>query len=328
MKRACCLFLLLLCVPAALGACGAPQVVVVTATPSPAPAITYVVVTPEPPTPTLTPSPTPIPEADRIPVLSPLEVSHEAPGGHMTYFIKILFSDADGDANLVDWEVLSSTSQDVQAEDGTIEASAVVQKYGTSVTGTWECGDEEYLVVLQITVGDAAGHVSAPQQVTLHCPGIEPTVTPTPSVTPTPVDTPTPEPTWTPWPTEPPPGPAKVRGSLPSTIPCTPISGGECEWDWTITFTNESGTNGTIGQISVEYIELDGEVWVRGGGQWSTETIVVWAQGTETYDSWVRSAAGNECELRGATVRVSWKGKDSLGNPFSGTASAILEPEP
>ena len=326
---------LLLALPIALtgllSACGSPQVVYVTATPSPAPAITYVVVTSEPPTPTFTPSPSTMPEADRIPVLSPLEVSEERPGGYTTFYIKIPFSDADGDATLVDWEIVSSTGTGLQVEDGTVDASAVVQKYGTSVTGTWECGEEEYEVVLQITIGDAAGHVSAPQQVTLDCPGVEPTVTPTPSITPTPENTSTPEPTWTPWPTEPPPGPAKVRGSLPDSIPCMSIGEGACEWSYVVTFTNESGTNGTIGQIGRRYVDVNGDVWWSESGEWHDEVIVVWAHGSETYDSWVRTYGTGDPgdpDLRGGTLIVSWKGKDSLGNAFSGSVSSHLEAEP
>lgn len=313
------LFLILLVALIGLTGCGSPRVVYVVATPSPAPAVTYVVVTPEPPTPTSTPSPTTMPEADRIPVLSPLEVSEEKPGGYMTFQIKIPFSDADGDATLVDWEIVSSTSADVQVEDGTVEANAVVQKYGTSVTGTWECGEEEYLIVLQITIGDAAGHVSAPQQVTLHCPGVEPTVTPTP------------EATWTPWPTQPPAGPANIRGTLPSSIPCLSIGDGACEWSYSVEFYNEGGTNGTIGQIGRRYVDTNGDVWWSESGEWHDEVIVVWAYGTEYYDSWVRTYGTgdpNDPDLRGATLIVSWKGEDAQGNAFSGSVSALLEAEP
>ena len=325
------LFLVLPVALAGLSACGSPRVVVVTATPSPTPAIITVVVTPEPPTPTPTPSPTAMPEQERIPVVSPITLSGTKNGDLLEYSIHVPFKDADGDASRVHHEIVSSTSADVHVEDGTVEVDPAVQQHGSSVEGTWECGEEKYTVVLAITIQDAAGHASAPQQVTIDCPGVEPTATPTPVDTPTPEPSPTPEATWTPWPTEPPLGPAEIRGSLPDSIPCDSMGEGSCEWNWTITFTNESGTNGTIGQIGRRYVDVNGQEWISESGEWQTEEIVVWAYSTNSYSSWVRTYGDHgpdEPDLRGATLIVSWKGQDSQGNAFSGSTTAVLAAGP
>jgi hypothetical protein len=320
-------WVVLVALAALLSACGAPQVVVVTATPSLTPAVVTVVVTPEPPTPTVPASPTTMPEEERIPVVSPIVVSRETRPDDVILTMDIPFRDADGDANWVHYTVVSTTNPDIHTEDGTVDVSPEAQKQGSSVTGTWSCGTAEYTVVLAIEIHDAAGHRSVPRQVSLLCPGIEPTATPvpaTPTITPTPEEPPTPEPTWTPAPVE----PAKITGTLPETIPCQPWNSGECLWEWTITFTNDGSVDGTIERISIQYIEPDGTTWIRQGGEWSTEDILVSWYGAASYDSWAGSDAGSEGELRGATLRVGWEGTDALGNSFSGSTTALLATGP
>jgi hypothetical protein len=321
----------LLALAGLLAGCGSPEVIVVTATATPVPEVIVVVVTPVPPSPapspTATPGATPLGEEARAPFLGYLGLSHETSADGWVYTIEIPFRDADGDASSVHWSIVSSTSQDVQVEDGSIDASPLSQQQGASTSGTWTCGEEKYTVVLELTVQDAAGHSSDPQQVTIVCPGVEPSATPTPEDTPTPEPTWTPGPTHTPYPTPAPNPPAKVVGTLPDTIACQP-QGAECLWEWTVTFTEQNGTGATISRISIIYTELDGQQWTRGGGEWSSESISIHGFGSNTYDSWVRSAAGGESELRGATVRVGWEGTDAEGNAFSGSTTARLASGP
>jgi hypothetical protein len=95
-----------------------------------------------------------------------------------------------------------------------------------------------------------------------------------------------------------------------------------------ITFTEKSGTSATVTSIGIRYIDVNGGVWIRSGGEWSTEDITIWGGSTNTYDSWVRSTAGSEGDLHGGTVKVSWEGEDAEGNAFSGSTSARLAAAP
>ena len=126
-------------------------------------------------------------------------------------------------------------------------------------------------------------------------------------------------------PLDPPTGPARVVGSFPDSIPCTPRSEG-CRWSWEITFTETNTLAVTIERLGIRYTDRRGSVWVSQSGEWRTVSIVVPPLGTRTWDSWVQSLdPDSEGNLQGATLQVRWEGTDAEGNSISGRARVTLE---
>jgi hypothetical protein len=159
-----------------------------------------------------------------------------------------------------------------------------------------------------------------------------PTATPTPTVTHTPTATATPTPsptaTHTPTPTPKPTGPAQVVATLPDPVPCSPWGEDGCQWNFTVTFTEQNGVPATVQRIGKRYVDTKGAVWTATSGEWHDKTIAIPAQGTGSYSSWVRTQAGSAPDLRGGTVRVSYSGIDENGFQFSGSVSATLARSP
>jgi hypothetical protein len=328
-----------------LGCGGAPQVVVVTATPTATPPVQVIVVTPVPPTASLappsspTPGPTALPEEMRIPVLSQVSLREEEGPDGITIYFEIPFRDADGDVNLVDYSIVAATFDDAWVEDGEVDIAPAVQQHGASASGSWTCSRSESTTTVEIVLRDAAGHVSAPQQVVLHCPGLPQTATPTPlpptatrtprppTATPTrkpgpPTDTPEPIPT------SPPPG-TGVEGTMPKSIPCSPWEDNGCQWDFTVQFKELTGNPATITRIGRRFIDARGQEWTVGGLEWEDVDIFLYAGGGDSYSSWVRTEPGggpDQPDLANGTVVVSWAGKYLSGEIFSGSASSRLAP--
>lgn len=123
---------------------------------------------------------------------------------------------------------------------------------------------------------------------------------------------------------DPPTGPARVVGSLPDTIPCTPRSDG-CRWTWEITFTETNALGVVIDRIGYRYIDTRGSVWILESGEWRDVTVRLAANGTASWDTWVQTLNPAERpNLQGGTVRVRWEGTDAEGNRITGSASARL----
>jgi len=85
----------------------------------------------------------------------------------------IYFSDTDGDAYLIQYELVSVSPDlsGVHVQNDSIEASPEQQKNGASKTITWKCGstNKTYTVTLQAQIVDQAGNQSAPFNVIFKC---------------------------------------------------------------------------------------------------------------------------------------------------------------
>ncbi|MBU0492941.1 MAG: hypothetical protein KKA73_29020 [Chloroflexi bacterium] len=110
---------------------------------------------------------------------------------------------------------------------------------------------------------------------------------------------------------------------MPDPIPCTKWNTG-CQWNFTATFTEKNGVSATIKRIGRRFVDTNGHVWTVGSSEWHDETIYIPAKGNNSYSSWVRTLAGEDPDLRGGTVTVSYSGVDAKGNAFSGSVSAKL----
>ncbi|OQY16467.1 MAG: hypothetical protein B6I35_15810 [Anaerolineaceae bacterium 4572_32.2] len=128
----------------------------------------------------------------------------------------------------------------------------------------------------------------------------------------------------TPTPTLPPVGPAVIEASIPNPVPCTPWSTDGCKWSYAVTFAETNGISVTINRIGQRYTDRNGTVWVVGTSEWFDRTIKVPARGTGKYSSWVRTSPGDDPDLQGGTVTISWSGRDTRGNLITGSISASL----
>ena len=95
-----------------------------------------------------------------------------------------------------------------------------------------------------------------------------------------------------------------------------------------MTFTEENGVSATILRIGRRYIDTRGHIWTADSGEWHEETIAIPPQGSNSYNSWVRTRAGSDPDLRGGTVVVSYSGIDAKGNEIQGSVSSTLARSP
>jgi hypothetical protein len=98
-------------------------------------------------------------EATGVPVILGIEQIENRSGTSPVLYLKVSFADADGDASLLDWELVSSTIHVVVTDDP-ISNPSDEQKNGATATGTWQCGSSNYSAVLKVTVVDKKGNRS------------------------------------------------------------------------------------------------------------------------------------------------------------------------
>ena len=124
-----------------------------------------------PPTETATmpPEPTLTVEAKHIPVITSVNLRSKTSQGEMTVYQDIKFTDSEGDVHHVDYEVMSSSVENVSVKGGKIILKASTQKTGGLVTGTFNCGDGNYDATLAAILSDRAGNKSEPYQYTIVC---------------------------------------------------------------------------------------------------------------------------------------------------------------
>lgn len=113
--------------------------------------------------PTVTPLPALAPIIDRV------VVRFDSSTGSLIAFLDVYYHDSEGDANLADWQLVS-TSIEVTGtiRDNSIAPSAN-QRRGGVVTGQWNCGIKAYDVALGVTIRDQAGHSSNTVSVVFSC---------------------------------------------------------------------------------------------------------------------------------------------------------------
>lgn len=113
--------------------------------------------------------PTVTPLAVLAPVINHVVVRFDASSGSLIAYLDVYFYDGEGDANYLDWQLIS-TSLNVS---GTIKDSSINpspnQRKGSVVTGQWSCGTKVYDVALGVTIRDAAGHSSNTMSVNFSC---------------------------------------------------------------------------------------------------------------------------------------------------------------
>lgn len=104
-----------------------------------------------------------------IPIIQSVTLRRDTSSGGLVIFQNIAFMDTDGDINRVDYEIVSATVSNLQIEGGSVDISSEMQKVGASITGKWDCGNENYSVTLRVTLTDKAGNQSKPFDYTMVC---------------------------------------------------------------------------------------------------------------------------------------------------------------
>jgi hypothetical protein len=113
--------------------------------------------------------PTTTPRADQSPVIDRVEVRFDSSSGGLIAYQDVYFHDSEGDANFVDWQLISvSTNVSETINDVSIPMSAN-QRNGSVITGKWSCGTKNYQVTLGVAIHDQAGNVSNTVRVTFSC---------------------------------------------------------------------------------------------------------------------------------------------------------------
>lgn len=130
------------------------------------------------------PSPTPVPPpatnipptvapttgipVGHAPVIESVDLRDDLSSGNLVIVQDISFYDEDGDADYIDFELVSNLPN-AYTVDGPINASSQGQKSGTITTGRWGCGGGQYEVTLQVTILDKAGNQSNTVEYTMLC---------------------------------------------------------------------------------------------------------------------------------------------------------------
>ena len=109
-------------------------------------------------------------EQSGVPLVESVLLRNDTSSGQEVIYQDVHFSDSDGDVYRWDFQVISSTNPNVQAEGGTLDIASDLQKVGAVATGTWTCGGS-YTVTLAVTLYDLRGHESLPYQYTMVCGG-------------------------------------------------------------------------------------------------------------------------------------------------------------
>lgn len=112
-------------------------------------------------------SPTPL--SNQPPIIDRVELRYDRSSGKLVILQDVFFSDIDGDANYVHYQLISVTSgATANTKDGSINMTSD-QKYGSVITGKWSCGGNYYDVTLEVTIYDQAGHASNSVRYTMSC---------------------------------------------------------------------------------------------------------------------------------------------------------------
>lgn len=113
--------------------------------------------------------PTVTPLAALAPVIERVVVRFDSSSGGLIAYLDVYFIDGEGDANFVDFQLISTSV----TTSGTIKdvsfAPSANQRRGSVVTGQWACGTKQYDVTVGVTIRDQAGHTSNTIGVTFSC---------------------------------------------------------------------------------------------------------------------------------------------------------------
>ena len=101
-------------------------------------------------------------------MIKSVQLREDTSSGKLVIYQDIYFYDEDGDANFIDYSLVSGPP-DTYIIDGPIEIESQKQKSGTVMIGTWKCGDAEYRITLQVMILDEIGNQSNTVEYNMVC---------------------------------------------------------------------------------------------------------------------------------------------------------------
>jgi hypothetical protein len=112
-------------------------------------------------------------KSDSAPVFDYIEQYENYSGGQLIISEDVYFSDSDGDAYLIKYDLVSVSPaiSGIQVQNDSISIAPDQQKFGTYQTILWKCGltKKTYTVTLRARILDQAGHESSPFDVIFKC---------------------------------------------------------------------------------------------------------------------------------------------------------------
>jgi len=113
--------------------------------------------------------PTITPLAALSPVIDRVVVRFDSSSGGLIAFLDVYFYDGEGDANFVDFQLISTSVTTSGSIKDISFAPSANQRGGSVVTSQWACGTKQYDVTVGVTIRDQAGHTSNTIGVTFSC---------------------------------------------------------------------------------------------------------------------------------------------------------------
>lgn len=113
--------------------------------------------------------PTLTPLAVLSPVIDHVTVRFDSSSGGLVAFLDVYFYDGEGDANFLDFQLISTSVEKTGTINDVSIAPSANQRRGSVVTGQWGCGTKVYDVTVGVTIRDQAGHTSNTIGVTFSC---------------------------------------------------------------------------------------------------------------------------------------------------------------
>lgn len=103
------------------------------------------------------------------PEITDVELIEDESSGSLIVYQRISFTDPDGDAHSIDYELVSTTAGFVEVKDSDFDVASGQQRLGAHIMGTWYCEDRTYNVTLRVSIWDRAGNHSNAWDYTINC---------------------------------------------------------------------------------------------------------------------------------------------------------------
>jgi hypothetical protein len=120
-------------------------------------------------TPISSTSPPTVAVKTHAPVLKSVVIREDDSKGRLILYQDVAYYDLGGDADYIDWILVSSTKAGEVLTDGQIHDSVEEQIRGSTFTGTWNCTGGTYRATVRVVVLDKAGNKSEPLEYNLNC---------------------------------------------------------------------------------------------------------------------------------------------------------------
>jgi hypothetical protein len=103
------------------------------------------------------------------PEITDVELIVDESSGSLVVYQRISFTDSDGDALRVDYELVSTTGGSIEVRGSDFDIASNQQMLGAHIMGTWYCKGRTYAVTLRASIWDRVGNQSNAWDYTINC---------------------------------------------------------------------------------------------------------------------------------------------------------------